>query len=146
MSPAISHGFGRHVNTIPEEDFVLFADYLFAVFVTATSASSFARIFIACLLLQFITHRTWRVIIWGAVLMQVSMFLLYDIAQFIQCKSAISSKERWVNAECLSPKLEQAFTYSSVGTLKQTSCFKKKGREGLKYLPKQPPPPLSSHV
>jgi len=89
--------------------------HLFGVYLATLTASSFARISIACLLLQFTMRRGWRVLIWVTIVLQALITIMYYVVQFAQCTSVISEKLRMQDSKCLSPSHVWGFTYATVG-------------------------------
>ena len=48
-------------------------------------ASCWARVSIACLLLQFIMERRWRVLIWFTMVLNILGFLAYELVYITSC-------------------------------------------------------------
>lgn len=114
MASAVAHGFGKHTVFIHKEDMHVLGDHLFGVYLTSMPASAFARISIACLLLQFTTRRGWRALIWITIVMQVLICVLYYVVQFVNCGSVLAAKLKFKDSQCLSPSHVWGFTYASV--------------------------------
>ena len=115
MCAAISKGFGRHtVYLYPNLTSIL--HFNLGVWMAGTGASCWARVSIACLLLQFITERTWRVLIWFTLVLNVLDFLAYELVYATSCAAwmtlKISSTE---GTQCLAPAHVWGFTYAAIG-------------------------------
>jgi|SRR3569833_337805 len=113
MVSAINHGFGKHT---PYVDRAVVGAYTFACFMLGVPAACFARISIACLLLQFTTSRRWRILIWLTITLQVLLFLFYEIMQLSQCTSVLAAKLNIDHSQCLKPQTVWSFTYATIST------------------------------
>ena len=78
MTAAVDKGFGRHQVYI-YADLPMVLRFNLGVFMAGTGASCWARVSIACLLLQFTTDRVWRVLIWATMALNLLDFLAYEI-------------------------------------------------------------------
>jgi hypothetical protein len=79
----------------------------------STVAVGFARISIACLLLQVAQNRRWKVAIWATICLQIAVMMMYIIAQLVQCKSVIAHKIQIKESQCLTPTQIWSYTYAS---------------------------------
>jgi len=117
----VHRGYGRHVVHIPPGDNLYqLRVYLFAIFFTSNASLSFARISIACLLLQVTQRRSWRIAIVATIAVQAFMMVFYVIIQLVQCSSLAGStlgsgtKDRPGN--CLGPDHVRVFAYVKICT------------------------------
>jgi hypothetical protein len=116
---AVHRGYGRHVVHIPPGDNLYqLRVYIFAIFFTSNASSAFARISIACLLLQVTQRRSWRIAIVATIAVQAFMAVFYVIIQLVQCSSLVGStlgsgtKDRPGN--CLAPNHIRVFAYVKI--------------------------------
>ncbi len=109
---AIADGFGRHFPWIGRS----VGNFMFSVYMTGIPASCFARISIACLLLQFTQQRAWRGLLWATIVLQVLLFVIYDIVQLIGCNSVLMARVSIKQSQCLTPKEVWGFTYANIGS------------------------------
>ena len=113
MSATIASGFGRHNMYITDRPGVLRNNL--GVYMAGTGASCWARISIACLLLQFTTSRLWRVLIWMTVGLNALDFLMYEIVQLVNCTGVIMRGAGTTRgSSCLTPAHVWGFTYAAV--------------------------------
>lgn len=110
---AVVNGFGRHTIHIPRSGLAVLGNLLFANFLTSTVALGFARISIACMLLQVAQSRRSKVAIWATIALQVAVMLMYIIAQLVQCNSVIAHKIKIQESQCLTPSQIWSYTYAS---------------------------------
>lgn len=110
---AVVNGFGRHTIHIPRAGLSVLGNLLFANFMVSTVAIGFARISIACLLLQIAQNRRWKVAIWATICLQIAVMMMYIIAQLVQCKSVIADKIQIKESQCLTPTQIWSYTYAS---------------------------------
>ena len=117
----VHRGYGRHVVHIPPGDNLYqLRVYLFAIFFTSNASSAFARISIACLLLQVTQRRSWRIAIMATIAVQAFMVVFYVVIQLVQCSSLVGStlgsgtKDRPGN--CLGPNHIRVFAYVKICT------------------------------
>ena len=117
MSVSIAHGFGRHNVYIADRAAVLRNNL--GVFMTGTGASCWARVSIACLLLQFTTSRRWRALIWFTLALNIVDFVVYEVVQLANCTSVLMQGRAEVlkGTSCLTPMHVWSFTYAAVGKL-----------------------------
>ncbi|GAB1317803.1 Rhodopsin domain-containing protein [Madurella fahalii] len=111
---AILNGFGKHTVDIPRSGLMVLGNYLFATFLTGVPAACFARISIACLLLQITLSRRWRILIWAVIVLQALFMITYDAVHLTQCRSVISQKVRVDTTSCLTPSQVWSFTYANI--------------------------------
>ncbi|KXX77649.1 hypothetical protein MMYC01_205976 [Madurella mycetomatis] len=111
---AIANGFGKHTADIPYSGLMVLGNYLFATFLTAVPAACFARISIACLLLQITLSRKWRILIWSTIVLQALLMLVYDTVHLAQCRSVITRKAKIDTTSCLTPDQVWSFTYANI--------------------------------
>jgi hypothetical protein len=102
---------------IPRSGLAVLGNVLFATFLTSTVALGFARISIACMLLQVAQSRRSRVAIWATIALQVAVMLMYIIAQLVQCNSVIARKIKIQESQCLTPSQIWSYTYASTSEL-----------------------------
>jgi len=88
--------------------------YAFLTFIFSTISTGFARISIACLLLQVATARRWRLALWTTIVLQALVMIVYCVVQLAQCHSAISRKIDIKQTQCLTPSQVWSFTYVSI--------------------------------
>ncbi|SPN96991.1 uncharacterized protein DNG_00511 [Cephalotrichum gorgonifer] len=112
MTVAIRHGFGRHNYYISDADRATIRRKLLGVYMSGVPASCFARISIACLLLQITRARWWRVAIWTTLVVQVLVVLTYEAAQLSQCGGVISGNNPH-DSHCLPRSQVWGFTMMS---------------------------------
>lgn len=115
ITSAVLHGFGKHAAFVPLADIGIMVDNLFGVYLSGLTASCFARVSIACLLLQFTRKRSWRVLIWSTIVLQFLTGLMYYVIQLVQCGSVLADKLKMENSQCLIPNHVWGFTYAAVG-------------------------------
>lgn len=115
---AIANGFGKHTVDIPYSGLMVIGNYLFGSFMAAVPAACFARISIACLLLQITLSRKWRVLIWSTIVLQVLVMVVYDTVHLAQCRSVISEKTDIHNTACMTPDQVWSFAYANT-----SGCF-----------------------
>ena len=99
---------------VPKQNVGRIGIALFAMFLAGVPASCFARISIACLLLQFTPTKWWRILLWSTIVLQVLTIFMYEIVQLIQCKSVISDKINISETQCMGAVTVWSFTYANV--------------------------------
>ncbi|KAK0725103.1 hypothetical protein B0H67DRAFT_569580 [Lasiosphaeris hirsuta] len=112
---AVSHGFGRHAIYIDRSGLAVLGNELFFVFIAGSLATGFARISIACLLLQVTMSRKWRIGMWSTIAAQALFMTIYCIVQLAQCQSAVSKNINIKQTQCLTPEQVSSFSYASMG-------------------------------
>ena len=118
MIAAIVKGFGRHqIYIYPNLVDILHLNL--GVFMAGTGASCWARVSIACLLLQFTTSKRWRALIWLTIVLNILDFLAYELVYLTSCGSWISLKISGTQGtRCLAPAQVWGFTYAAIGKSK----------------------------
>ncbi|KAK3348932.1 hypothetical protein B0T25DRAFT_546830 [Lasiosphaeria hispida] len=112
---AVSHGFGRHAVYVDPSDLAVLGTQLFFIFIAGSIATGFARISIACLLLQVTTSRRWRIGMWSTIVVQALFMIIYCAVQLAQCHSAISKNINIKQTQCFTPAQVSSFSYASMG-------------------------------
>lgn len=112
---AVALGFGRHTVYIPAANLPMLRVDVFVVFIFGTLCSGFARVSIACLLLQVTRNmrRAWRASIIGIIVLQALMMALYVITQLVQCSSIVGTSSSF-GTRCLPASQVQGFTYAQI--------------------------------
>lgn len=87
---------------------------LFGVFLASTISSGFARISIACLMLQVTSSRRWRMVLWATVVLQAILIIMYYVVELVQCHSVVSKQVDIKQTQCLSPSQIGTFNYASI--------------------------------
>jgi len=111
---AVSLGFGQHVVHIPSAHHYRIKVYVFCVFLFSALCSGFARVSIACLLLQFTQKLSWRIAIIGIIVLQALMMSLYVITQLVQCSNLVGTGSGIPGTKCLPPSHVRSFTYAQI--------------------------------
>lgn len=111
---AVVRGFGKHAVYLAPSNVRQIGLYTFLTFIFSTISTGFARISIVCLLLQVVTARRWRLVLWAATMLQAASMIVYCVVQLVQCHSAISRKVEIKQTQCLTPSQVWSFTYVSV--------------------------------
>ena len=117
LAVAISKGFGRHNYYINGDAAVAIKLYSFVLVLTGAGASWFARISIACLLLELTISRLWRTIILATLVTQAAAFLAFEITHLARCRPVMAMWTTVEGSQCLSPAQAWAYAYSSIGEL-----------------------------
>jgi len=121
---AVHNGFGKHTTDMPMWGIMKVGLQLFAVFMTGVPAACFARISIACLLLQITvpgsgsdSNVKWRVLIWATIALQAGFMLSYDGVQLSQCGGLIARTQGpdALGRQCLAPASVWVFNYVGIG-------------------------------
>lgn len=92
--------------------------YFFAVFLSGLPAACFARISIACLLLQITLSRRWKALLWATIMLQALYMTVYYILQLSQCRSVISQQVKIDQTQCLTPKQVRATNHVNIGAFR----------------------------
>ncbi|KAH8744247.1 hypothetical protein F5883DRAFT_359086, partial [Diaporthe sp. PMI_573] len=103
FAAGVAHGFGRHSSYVTPEKSVKILQCLYGVTVVGLWASVFARISVACLLLQFATSRRWKLAVWAAIAFQVASLFAAELIELVQCRPIRAFWEPVPGAQCLSP-------------------------------------------
>jgi len=111
----VSRGFGRHNYYIHEDAAVAIKLYSFALVLTGACASWFARISIACLLLEVVFSRVWRTVVWAALVLQAAAFLAFEITHLARCRPVMAMWTTMPGSQCLNPAQAWAYAYASLG-------------------------------
>ncbi|KAK3358817.1 hypothetical protein B0T25DRAFT_493950 [Lasiosphaeria hispida] len=98
---AVANGFGRPAQYLSGEEKEIIGITTFIVFIVALWASSFGRISVACLLLQFTSCKVWRAVLWATVVLQVAMFISCEVIEFVQCRPIRAIWADVDGAECI---------------------------------------------
>jgi hypothetical protein len=88
---------------------------LVGITLTAVWAAILTRISMACMLLQLNISRSWRLILWGAIFIQLGMAIGASVSQLTQCRPV---RALWVavpNATCLNPVQSGIASYTLIG-------------------------------
>ncbi|KAK1759070.1 hypothetical protein QBC47DRAFT_436573 [Echria macrotheca] len=111
---AVANGFGRHAVYLSATASARIGIFTFLTFIFSTIASGFARISIACLLLQVTSKKRWRLALWSILGLQIVYILVYIVAQVVQCESTIAHRIGIKQSQCLTPSQVWSFTYVSI--------------------------------
>ncbi|KAK0720973.1 hypothetical protein B0H67DRAFT_486037 [Lasiosphaeris hirsuta] len=98
---AVANGFGRPAQYLNDKDKETIGITTFIVFIVALWASSFGRISVACLLLQFTTCRAWRAVLWATIVLQAALLISCDIVELVQCQPIRAIWAQVDGAECI---------------------------------------------
>ncbi|GAB1314684.1 hypothetical protein MFIFM68171_04894 [Madurella fahalii] len=114
MIAAIHQGFGRHTAHIEPANMRSILSNLLGVFMTGVATSGTARISIASLLLRFTMERTWRIVLWILIALQVSNILAYEIVKLAQCQLVIAGQALLRKSRCFPKTQVWALNYTNV--------------------------------
>jgi len=112
---AVSRGFGRPAYLLSSNDIEVIGISTFIVFVIGFWASTFARISVACLLLQITQERIWRGVLWSTVVFNMGMLVATNIVELFQCRPIRAIWAPVPDAKCFSPETIWSFAYSFIG-------------------------------
>ncbi|KAK0710821.1 hypothetical protein B0H67DRAFT_265765 [Lasiosphaeris hirsuta] len=98
---AVANGFGRPAQHLSDKEKEIIGITTFIVFIVAFWASSFSRISVACLLLQFTPYKVWRALLWTTIVLQVVLLISCDIVELVQCRPIRAIWADVDDAECL---------------------------------------------
>lgn len=106
FAAAVGHGFGRHNHFLTPESTVKISKLLFGVIFVGLWASTFARVSMACLLLQFHDLRSimWKMALWFTIGLQVATLLASEAFQLLECRPLRRMWEEVPDAQCVSPQ------------------------------------------
>ncbi|KAH8658552.1 hypothetical protein BGZ61DRAFT_567588 [Ilyonectria robusta] len=125
FAAAVGNGFGRHNHFLTPESTVKISKLLFGVVFVGLWASTFARVSMACLLLQFHDLRSimWKVALWFTIGLQVVTLFASEAFQLLECRPLRRMWEEVPDAQCVSPQDAWVVGYLFVGTLLLKACL-----------------------
>lgn len=87
----------------------------FVVYIVGFWASCFARISVACLLLQFTLAQAWRAALWAMITLQVLLMVGCNLVVLLQCRPIRATWAQVPGAKCLSSEDNWKMGYSFTG-------------------------------
>jgi len=103
FAAAVSFGFGKHsIYVSPASDRKILQS-LFGVILTGLLASTFSRVSVAFLLLDFAPSRVWNIVLWFLITFQILALLGTELVEFFQCWPVRAFWEQVSGENCNAP-------------------------------------------
>ncbi|KAH7119464.1 hypothetical protein B0J13DRAFT_457875 [Dactylonectria estremocensis] len=104
FATAIDDGLGSPNYYLTPEVIVKISKLLFGLVFVGRWSASFARISVACLLLQFAISTGWKLILWATLCFQAATLLASELFHLLQCHPIQALWEEGPNRQCVHPK------------------------------------------
>ncbi|KAF1952266.1 hypothetical protein CC80DRAFT_572899 [Byssothecium circinans] len=108
---AIRLGLGNYEYPLSPGTMVTILKHLFALGFAGFWASSLARISIGIMLLRFGISKTWRVVLWILIFIQLCLPITLIVFALLQCRPIRAMWEHVPDAVCWSPRKTQSYGY-----------------------------------
>ena len=113
---AVSFGFGKHSIYVSHESDTKILQCLFGVILTGLWATSFSRVSVAFLLLDFAPSRIWKFVLWFLIIFQIIALLAMELVEFFQCKPVRAFWEDVPGEKCSAPSMLWTLGYVYTGS------------------------------
>ena len=123
FATAVSYGLGRRSVYITPENTVRILQHLYGVLIVGLLTSCFARISVACLLLELASSNTWKAVLWLTISFQIACLLLILPLEAFQCHPIRSFWDPMAGGKCISPAVMWTLGYVFNGTCHSQRCF-----------------------
>jgi len=112
---AVARGFGKPAKLLSHDDLEVIGVTTFIVFIVALWASCFARISVACLLLQLTQERAWRILLWALIGFQLAALISCDVVEMLQCRPIRAMWAKVDGAVCMTPDDVWVMAHTYIG-------------------------------
>lgn len=113
---AVCFGFGKHSIYVSQPSVHRILQCLFGVILTGLWATTFSRISVAFLLLDFAPSRTWRIVLWFLIVFQIIALLVTELVELFQCTPVRAFWESVPGEKCSAPSVMWTLGYVYTGS------------------------------
>ncbi|KAK5660023.1 hypothetical protein OQA88_13491 [Cercophora sp. LCS_1] len=116
---AVARGFGKPASYLSVDEREFIGATTFSVFIISLWSSCFARVSMACLLLQVTQSRGWRIVLWNIIAFQTGTLITCDILQIWKCRPIRAMWAPVSGSQCMSQQEIWAigYTWTAVGMI-----------------------------
>jgi hypothetical protein len=116
FAASVKFGFGEHSIYVSDPSVHRILQCLFGVILTGLLASTFSRVSVGFLLLNFAPSRTWKAVLWFLIIFQIITLLVTECIELFQC-SPVRAFWGYVPGEkCLAPGVMWTSGYVYTGS------------------------------
>ncbi|PMD29424.1 hypothetical protein L207DRAFT_405146, partial [Hyaloscypha variabilis F] len=119
FAAAVRFGFGKHSIYVSSASYRKIFQCLFGVILTGLWSSTFSRVSIAALLLDFAPSRAWKIALWLLIVLQFIDLLGTDFIELFQCRPIRAFWDQVPGGKCNAPDVMQilGYVYNAIGML-----------------------------
>jgi len=111
FAAAVRFGFGKHGIYASSASYRKIFQCLFGVILTGLWSSTFSRVSIAVLLLDFAPSRAWKIALWLLIVLQFIDLLGTEFIELFQCRPIRAFWDQVPGGKCNAPDMMQILIY-----------------------------------
>jgi hypothetical protein len=116
FAAAVSLGFGKHSIYVSHQSVHRILQCLFGLTLTGLLASTFSRVSVTFLLLDFAPSRTWKIVLWFLIIFQIIALFGTEFIELFQCRPVRASWEDVLGEKCNTPSVMWTLVYVYTGS------------------------------
>jgi hypothetical protein len=105
FAAAVSFGFGKHSIYVSHASVHSILQCIFGLILTGLLASTFSRVSVAFLLLDFTPSRIWIIVVSSLIIFQIITLLAANLIELFQCRPVRAFWEDVLGEKCNTPSM-----------------------------------------